>query len=113
MHKIAKTCAAVLLLSLVIAAPALADYPDRNSTSSEHATPVLTEMQKQELAALYKNMFDQKKQLIAKYLQFGVITDEKAKLWTERVDQHYAKLEQKGFVPQRSHCRKFRENKRD
>jgi len=106
---------ALTLLSLVMLAdPAIAQQPDavnepsqmEQSQVSEQATPMLTDAQKQEIGAIYKELFDKKKQLVGKYAEFGVITEEKAKMWSQRIDKHYARLEQRGFVPQWKHCDK-------
>jgi len=58
----------------------------------------LTDAQKAELAKLHKGILEQKKQLIQKYVEFGVIPKEKGDKMVERFDEHYKMLEKNGFV---------------
>lgn len=58
----------------------------------------LTDAQKAELAKLHKSILEQKKQLIQKYVEFGVIPKEKGDKMIQRFDEHYKMLEQNGFV---------------
>jgi hypothetical protein len=75
----------------------LAAAEDRTSQS---ATIVeLTEVQKNELANLHKGVLEKKKELISRYIEYGVITDEKGKRIITRFEERYKRLEQNGFIP--------------
>lgn len=63
----------------------------------------LTDAQKAELAKLHKSILEQKKQLIQKYVEFGVIPKEKGDKMIQRFDEHYKMLEQNGFVLKAPH----------
>lgn len=104
----------VSVLTLAFAAaPAFAEQPEESEERPTHeAAASLTEQQKSELAAIYKDLFEKKKQLIAKYLEFGVISQEKANKWTDRLDAHYTKLEQNDFIPNDHKCGKDKKKER-
>lgn len=59
----------------------------------------LSDQQKVELADLNKEILEKKKQVILKYVQFGVISEKKGKIMITRMDKYYTKLEQNGFIP--------------
>jgi uncharacterized lipoprotein YehR (DUF1307 family) len=58
----------------------------------------LTDAQKAELAKLHKSILEQKKQLIQKYVEFGVIPKEQADKMIQRFEEHYKMLEENGFI---------------
>ncbi|WP_391559589.1 YckD family protein [Robertmurraya sp.] len=58
----------------------------------------LTDAQKAELAKLHKGILEQKKQLIQKYVEYGVIPKEKADKMIQRFEEHYKMLEENGFI---------------
>lgn len=58
----------------------------------------LTDAQKAELAKLHKGILEQKKQLIQKYVEFGVIPKETADKMIQRYEEHYKMLEENGFI---------------
>lgn len=59
----------------------------------------LTDVQKQELETLMKSIFNQKKEVVHKYVEFGVITEEKGEKMLKNLDRHYKKLEDNNFMP--------------
>ncbi|KHF40742.1 YckD family protein [Halalkalibacter okhensis] len=67
--------------------------------AEEPADVKLTEEQKTEMAGLHKELFDQKKEIITKYVEYGVFTEEKGQKIISHIDKHYNKLEENGFVP--------------
>ncbi|MBO8156916.1 MAG: YckD family protein [Bacillaceae bacterium] len=62
------------------------------------ADVTLTDEQKKEMEALYKEFFDLHKNIIKKYVEYGVITQEKADKKMSFLDKHYEKLKENGFV---------------
>jgi hemolysin activation/secretion protein len=58
----------------------------------------LTEQQKTELANLHKDILEKKKEMISKYIEFGVIPEEKGQMMISHFEKHYEMLEQNGFV---------------
>ncbi|WP_180955132.1 YckD family protein [Peribacillus deserti] len=59
----------------------------------------LTQQQKEELSVIHKNILTEKKRLISKYIEFGVLTEEKGQRIINRMDEHYSMLEKEGFMP--------------
>jgi len=66
----------------------------------------LTKEQQAELAELTKEVIEKKKQVLNKYVEFGLMPQEKALKIQEKMDQHYTKLEQNGFIPHWGQCKK-------
>ncbi|MEW9667887.1 YckD family protein [Ammoniphilus sp. 3BR4] len=60
----------------------------------------LTVQQKSELAALHKEILEKKKEVIKKYVQFGLMSEEKGQKIISHLEEHYAKKEKNGFIPQ-------------
>lgn len=75
----------------------LAAAEDRTSQSAIKVE--LTDIQKKELAHLHKVIIERKRELITKYVEFGVITQEKGQRIISRFEERYKKLEQNGFIP--------------
>ncbi|KUO51329.1 MAG: hypothetical protein APF76_17190 [Desulfitibacter sp. BRH_c19] len=76
--------------------------------NSEKQTVELTDAQKGELAALHKDIFGKKKELINKYVEFGIITKEKGDKIISRMEKCYEDLDENGFMPQ-WHKMKYRQ----
>ncbi|MBB6214436.1 uncharacterized protein YlaN (UPF0358 family) [Anaerosolibacter carboniphilus] len=75
---------------------------------AEKATVQLTEAQKKELATLQKEILMKRKEVISKYVEYGVMTEEKGKKIISRLEKHYEKLEKNGFVPKWDKSKKKR-----
>ncbi|MBE4907490.1 DUF2680 domain-containing protein [Bacillus luteolus] len=70
----------------------------------EHKTDIkLTADQQEELENLYNEMFETKKQLINKYAEYDVITQNKAEEKLARLDKFQEKLKEHGYVPHWPH----------
>ncbi len=68
----------------------------------------MTEKQKQELAALYKDVLNKKKEIISKYVEYGVLSEETGKKIISRMEKRYEMLEQSDFIPKwgkPKHCK--------
>ncbi|MFZ4450354.1 DUF2680 domain-containing protein [Salibacterium aidingense] len=66
----------------------------------------LTEPQKKELAEIHSSILEQKKTLIDKYVEFGVIPKEKRETIKKHLDKGYAQLEDNEFIPKHPHPNK-------
>ncbi|AYA74553.1 hypothetical protein DOE78_03275 [Bacillus sp. Y1] len=89
--------ACLLSMSIFGAASSFAEVEkpeDANNTQEVK----LTDAQKAELAKLHKGILEQKKQLIQKYVEYGVIPKEKADKMIQRFEEHYKMLEENGFI---------------
>lgn len=69
-----------------------------NTDQDKQNAVQLTEEQKSELSDLYREMFEKKKEIIEKKLEFGMITKEKADKMNEFIDEHLKMLEENNFM---------------
>ncbi len=83
---------------------------EKSITETNKKEVQLTEEQKSELTAIHKEIFEKRKELIAKYVDFGVIDDEKGKIIISKLEERYEYAKKNGFV--RYHDRDCR-NKRN
>ncbi|WP_188207260.1 YckD family protein [Alkalibacillus aidingensis] len=63
----------------------------------------LTEEQKNEMAELQRNVIDQHKEIVDKYVEFGVIDEEKGEKIKTHLEENYKMLEENDFVPNWDH----------
>lgn len=59
----------------------------------------LTTEQQEEMKSLQQNALNQKKEIINKYVEYGVYSKEKGQKIIIHLEERYKKLEQSGFVP--------------
>jgi hypothetical protein len=83
------------LFGLCMSAAAAEEEPITQSNASIK----LTDVQQSELANLHKDILMKKGQLIAKYVEYGIISEVKGKKIMEHMNNHYRKLEANGFIP--------------
>lgn len=74
-------------------------HADHHPAEEQAAKVTLSEQQKSELASLHKEILAKKKEVIGKYVQFGVMSEEKGKHAITRMEKRYEMLEKNGFVP--------------
>lgn len=102
-RKISLTVVAVLLLA-AISIPAAFAAQGNVETPSNAAPKMkqeinLTDAQKKELKQLSGEMFELKKKMIQKYMEFGIITKEQGELRLKKLDEMKKKMEENGFTP--------------
>jgi hypothetical protein len=98
------TLMAALLLSVTVVGT-FPVHAEEITTPEGKATVKLTDQQKNELAALHKEILEKRKEVISKYVKYGVITEEKGKKIVSHLDKHYEKLEKNGFIPHWDHSK--------
>jgi hypothetical protein len=59
----------------------------------------LTDAQKADLYKISQKMLELKKQMIQKYVDFGVITQDQANLMIKKMTDNHSKMKEKGLVP--------------
>ncbi|MGJ9382780.1 YckD family protein [Salipaludibacillus sp. CF4.18] len=59
----------------------------------------LTEDQRMEMSLLQKDAIERKKEIINKYVEYGVFTEEKAQKMQAHMDEKFSELEENGFIP--------------
>ncbi|GAA0488169.1 hypothetical protein GCM10008986_12220 [Salinibacillus aidingensis] len=86
------------MLTLGLSAPVIsAEDHDQMETNLEDIE--LNDAQQQELEALHSQMFKLHEQLVSKYVEFGVLSEEKAEKKLEHMKEHQEKLKENGYVP--------------
>jgi hypothetical protein len=94
------TLLTVTLLSLTVLRAVPIHAAQNVIVNSEKSTIQLSQQQKNELGALYKDIFEKRKEVVSKYVKYGIMSEEKGKKIISRLDQRYQKMEQNGFIPQ-------------
>ncbi|MFS0865436.1 YckD family protein [Fredinandcohnia sp. 179-A 10B2 NHS] len=59
----------------------------------------LSDAQKKELDAIYLELLETKKKIINKYVEYGVLTQEKADKRLKWFEEHYSKVKEHGYLP--------------
>ncbi len=97
----------IFVLTFTVVLGALPVHAEQGLTvDSGNVSVQLTETQKQELAALHQDILAKQKEVVAKYVEYGVITQEKGDKIISRLEKRYEKLEQNQFIPKWAKCRK-------
>ncbi|MDG5786125.1 YckD family protein [Evansella sp. AB-P1] len=82
--------------------------------SAEEVSDIqLTEEQKNEMSELQSDVLEKKKEIINKYVEYGVFTSEKGEKIKQHLDKHYSKLEKNGFIPKWDKLKKQNGNEED
>jgi Protein of unknown function (DUF2680) len=71
------------------------------SAEGQQAAPQkvnLTDAQKQELDKLHQQLFNSKKELINKYVEYGVFTKEQGDMMLKKMEERYLKLKENGYM---------------
>lgn len=74
-------------------------YGNEGTQNQNEKNVQLTDEQKEELNELHMELMELRKELIEKYIEFGVISEEKGKKMIEHMEKHYEKLKENGFIP--------------
>ncbi|SDM47256.1 YckD family protein [Sediminibacillus halophilus] len=101
MQRFYRCCWAITLLVAVLFTGAVSIQAEDQEPTEP--MPELTDNQQKELAIMYQDMFDKRKGIISKYVEFGVLEKEKADQIIKHLDEHYQMLEENGFVIDRKH----------
>ena len=79
-------------------------YAEQNKSVEQEKQIQLTDSQKAELSEIYQDIMEEKKELIQKYVEFGVLSKEKGDQMIQRFEKHYKMAEKNGFMlPHRPH----------
>ncbi|MGG3608611.1 YckD family protein [Priestia megaterium] len=80
------------------------------SRKQSSARNKMTSQQKQELSVLYKEMLAKKKEILSKYVEYGVLSKTESQNISSHMENRYQHMEKNGFVPKR-HCHKMHHSK--
>ena len=99
---------AVTILSMSFGGPAMANSGQPKG-QMEKSKIQLTQKQKNELSGLHKKMLKDKKEIISKYVEYGVMSKEKGEKVKEHMERHFDKMERNGYTPnphkfKKRHC---------
>ncbi|KAA0545291.1 DUF2680 domain-containing protein [Bacillus sp. BGMRC 2118] len=71
-----------------------------NTNPKEQAPKVtLTAEQKEELAKLHQDVYEKKKEVVLKYVEYGVFSEEKGNMILEKMELHMKELEENNYIP--------------
>ena len=80
-------------------------YAEQDTPAEGDKQIQLTEDQKAELSEIYQDILEEKKELIQKYVEYGVLSKEKGDKMIEKFEAHYKMAEKHGFqLPHRPHA---------
>ena len=88
--------ACVLCFTSIGISNAVANAAENGNKQSK---PALTEQQKAELAAMHKDVMAREKAIIAKYVEYGVMSKQAADMLTSHMDKRFEKIQENGFIP--------------
>ncbi|MGN7946028.1 uncharacterized protein DUF2680 [Bacillus altitudinis] len=98
-----KKTSGLILLTMVLlfgfqVNTAYGETPQMEKRPVTHQVKLTTEQQKQ-IEVLEQQILSKRKEVIEKYVQYGVLTKEQGTHITKRMDEHYNHLKNNGFVP--------------
>ena len=77
-----------------------------SESKARHEGVRLSAAQQQELSALYNDIFEKKKTVIRKYVEFGVMPADKGQKIIVGMEKRLDQLKERGYVPNWKKCRK-------
>ncbi len=89
---------------IMLAAGTLFSYSEQAEAYGIHAelkNVDLTEEQKEELSTLHKDIIEKKKELVDKYVEFGMIPENKKEKIKTHLDDRFNRLVENNFQPLR------------
>jgi ribosomal protein S20 len=97
MKRISFLLISILFAGSILIGPGIADAHEENVETQK--TVKLNQKQQKELDALYQDLFKKHKQIIDKYVEYGVFTQEKADKILSHMEEKRTKLKENGYVP--------------
>ncbi|WP_179295607.1 YckD family protein [Bacillus sp. FJAT-45350] len=96
-----KFCLSFVAASVLLVGPLVGHqiHAEEAVPDQEVSEILLTKKQQQELSVLYEGILVKQKEVIGKYVEFGVFTDEKGKKIIEHFESHHSKLKENGYIP--------------
>jgi len=95
-----------VMASVLLSIGSLGFMPTETGAMGVPADVKLTAEQQEEMSILQKEALEQKKEIINKYVEYGIFTEEKGQKIISHIEEHYKKLEQNEFVPKWDHKHK-------
>ena len=93
--QIATSLTTIALLLWIFIMPT---YAEQNKPVAPEKQIQLSESQKAELAEIYQDLMEEKKELIQKYVEFGALPKEKGAKIIQKFEEHYKMAEKNGFM---------------
>ncbi|MGP4041238.1 YckD family protein [Gracilibacillus sp. D59] len=82
-----------------------------SSVQAEPKDVKLSDEQIEEMKGLQKEAIEKEKQIIEKYVEYGVFTKEKAQKIIQHLEKKYEKLEENNFIPKWDHKHHMKRDK--
>ncbi|WP_209122156.1 YckD family protein [Alkalihalobacillus sp. BA299] len=105
MKKVSIAVLSALFLSMASLSP-ISVQAEFDEKQAEMQNVELTQEQKDEISVLHKDVLEKKKEVILKYVEYGVFSEEKGNEIISKFEKRYAKLEENGFIPKWDHKKK-------
>ncbi len=102
LHVIFGICLSLILAGVLYSSPDVEAKP-LNEDEQNGQEIQLTDQQKAELDVLYKDIMETRKQIINKYVEYGVISEEKAEKKIAHINEFYEKLKSNNYIPKWNH----------
>lgn len=90
---------AVMLVAAIAVPIAWAQSETLENSPSKTEEKQLSESQKKQLANLYSKIAELEKQVVDKYLEFGIIDKDSAQLMKQKIDEIQKFRAEKGYLP--------------
>jgi hypothetical protein len=82
--------------------------------ADQHMQVELTNKQKKELSKLYEDIYEKKKKLISKYVEYGVMSKEKGDRIIKHMENRLEHIKQHGYMPvKHGDCHHHRHNEQE
>ncbi|WP_409301064.1 YckD family protein [Peribacillus sp. SCS-155] len=110
-----KTIFSLLILAALIFSPfELSANAQLQEAPSPQKPAQLTDGQKKQLEEIHLKLLEDKKQMVRKYAEFGIIPQEKADRMIQHFEDHYNLMQKNGFIlPHHPHHFKKWHNKQN
>ncbi|MBM7702064.1 YckD family protein [Metabacillus iocasae] len=101
-----KFISTVALTAIVLSSSLTAVHAETSNQPIREKNIQLTDAQKQELSTLHKELLTKRKEVIQKYVEYGVMPKEKGDKIMSHLEKRYDQLEENNFIPKWEHHKK-------
>jgi len=106
MRRIKINIITMFIAAAVISLTGTAEAAEKQQQPPANVT--LTDQQKKEIEQLEADILKKRKDVISKYVQYGVLPKERGEHIKNHMDKHFEMMKQNGFVPKpHPHAHKF------
>ncbi|MFB5661924.1 DUF2680 domain-containing protein [Alteribacillus sp. HJP-4] len=88
-----------MILAAAVFTSAILFTAPLQAAEEQESNVALTEKQQSELSGMYDEVFETKKEIMEKYVEYGVYSQEKAEKMNKYMEKHHQQLEDNNFIP--------------